>query len=224
MKIGILGSGIVGQTLGAKLVALGHEVALGTRDPKKLDEKKRLAGSLSEWLAQVQQKAKVVTFKDAAAHGEILINATHGQASIEALQMAEAGKVGSKVLIDTANELDPSKGMPPGVLASQERCIGERIQSAFPNLRVVKSLNTISAAVMVDPKAIRGGDHTVFVVGNDQDAKARVAELLKSFGWSDILDLGDISAARGPEMYLALWVRLWGATGTGALNIKVQRA
>ena len=223
MKIGLIGSGIVAQTLGTKLVELGHDVVLGTRDPKKLDEKKNMTGTLNEWLTQVKNKAKVVTFKEAAAHGDILINATHGQISIEALQIAEADKAGSKVLIDVSNELDFSKGMPPGVVASQERCLAEKIQAAFPNLKVVKSLNTISAPVMVNPKAVKGGDHTIFMAGNDKDAKAKVAELLKSFGWTDILDLGDISAARGPEMYLAMWVRLWGAMQTPMLNIKVQR-
>jgi hypothetical protein len=223
MKIGILGSGVVAQTLGAKLVELGHDVALGTRDPKKLDEKKNMAGTLRDWLGQVKNKAKVVTFKEAAAHGDLLINATHGQASVEALQMADAAKVGSKVLIDTANELDFSKGMPPAVLASQERSVAERIQLAFPGLRVVKCFNTMAATVMVNPKAVKDGDHTIFVAGNDKDAKAKVSELLKSFGWSDILDLGDISAARGPEMYMALWLRLWGAVGKGNVNIKVQR-
>src|SRR5258708_206282 len=106
MKVGIIGSGVVAQTLGAKLVELGHDVALGTRDSKKLDEKKNMAGTLNEWLASVKNKAKVVTFKEAAAHGELLINATHGQASVEALKNAEADKTGSKVLIDTSNELD----------------------------------------------------------------------------------------------------------------------
>ena len=223
MKIGIIGSGVVAQTLGAKLVSLGHDVALGTRDPKKLDEKKNLAGSLNEWLHQVGHQARVVTFKEAAAHGELLINATHGQASVDALGIAEAGKVGDKVLIDTANELDFSRGMPPRTLASQENCVGERIQNAFPNLKVVKTLNTISAPIMVNPKALKDGEHTIFVAGNDAGAKARVGELLRSFGWSDILDLGDISAARGPEMYLAIWVRLMGSLQSVSFNIKVQR-
>ena len=223
MKIGIIGSGVVAQTLGAKLVELGHDVVLGTRDPKKLDEKKNMAGTLNEWLKQVNNKAKVVTFKEAAAHGELLINATHGQASVDALKIADADKVGPKVLIDTANELDFSKGMPPGVLASQERSVGENIQKAFPNLKVVKTLNTIGAPIMVNPKILKGGDHTIFVAGNDKDAKAKVTELLKSFGWTDILDLGDISSARGPEMYMAMWVRLWGALQNGMINIKVQR-
>jgi 8-hydroxy-5-deazaflavin:NADPH oxidoreductase len=223
MKIGIIGSGAVGQTLGAKLVELGHDVVLGTRDPQKLDEKKNMAASLKDWLAAVKNKAKVVTFKEAAVHGEMLISCTHGQISVEALKLAEADKVGPKVLIDTANELDASQGMPPRALASQDRSVSENIQKAFPNLKVVKSLNTIGAPVMVNPKAVHNGDHTIFVSGNDAEAKAKVTDLLKSFGWSDVLDLGDLSSARGPEMYMALWLRLWGATKTGMINIKVQR-
>src|SRR3954454_4646190 len=135
MKIGIIGSGVVAQTLGTKLGELGHDVVLGTRDPSKLNEKKNMAATLREWLAAVTKagkaggKAKVATFQEAAAHGELLINATHGQASVDALNIAAADKVGPKVLIDTANELDFSKGMPPGALASQSNCLAERIQS-----------------------------------------------------------------------------------------------
>jgi len=223
MKIGIIGSGVVAQTLGSKLIGLGHDLILGTRDPDKLDDKKMFGATLREWKSQTEGKASVATFKEAAAHGELLINATSGQFSLEALELAAADKVGAKVLIDVANELDHSKGMPPGVLASQERCLAEKIQEAFPNLKVVKTLNTIGAPVMVEPQALAGGDHTVFVSGNDADAKATVVALLKSFGWTDLLDLGDISSARGPEMYLAMWIRLWGATKTGMLNIKVVR-
>ena len=223
MKIGIIGSGVVAQTLGAKLIELGHDVVLGTRDPSKLDEKKNMAVTLREWVASTGKKGKVASFQDAASHGELLISATHGQASVDALKIAGADKVGPKVLIDTANELDFGKGMPPGALASQTNCLGERIQAAFPNLKVVKSLNTIGAPVMVAPQALAGGEHTVFVSGNDIAAKAAVAEVLKSFGWKDVLDLGDISSARGPEMYMAMWLRLWGATGTGMINVKVVR-
>lgn len=223
MKIGIIGSGVVAQTLGSKLVEQEHDVVLGTRDPKKLDEKKMFASTLREWQEQIKNRAKIATFAEAAAHGEILINATSGQVSIDALKLAAADKVGPKILIDAANELDHSKGMPPAVLASQERCLAEKIQATFPNLKVVKTLNTIGAPVMVNPKAVGGGDHTVFVSGNDPDAKAQVTKLLESFGWSDVLDLGDIGSARGPEMYMAMWIRLWGATKTGMINVKVVR-
>ena len=223
MKIGIIGSGAVAQTLGSKLIGLGHDLILGTRDPDKLDDKKTSAATLREWKSQNDGRAKIGTFKEAAAHGELLINATAGEVSLDALKLAAADKVGAKVLIDVANELDHSRGMPPAVLASQERCLAEKLQAAFPNLKVVKALNTISAPVMVDPHALAGGEHTVFVSGNDAQAKATVTALLKSFGWTDVLDLGDLSSARGPEMYLAMWIRLWGATKTGHLNIKVVR-
>jgi predicted dinucleotide-binding enzyme len=223
MKIGIIGSAVVAQTLGAKLIEMGHDVVVGTRDPKKLDDKKKMAGSLREWLGQVGNKGRVVSFPEAAAHGDLLINATSGEVSVDALKLAEGDKVGSKVLIDVSNALDFSKGMPPRSLASQDNCVAEQIQAAFPNLRVVKSLNTVNAQVMINPRALKGGDHTVFVSGNDKSAKAAVGELLTAFGWTDILDLGDLSSARGPEMYMAMWLRLWGATGTGAVNVKVVR-
>ena len=223
MKIGIIGSGVVAQTLGSKLIGQGHDLMLGTRDPNKLDDKKMFGATLREWKSQNEGRAKIATFKEAAEHGELLINATGGQVSLEALKLAAADKVGAKVLLDVANELDHSKGMPPAVLASQERCLAEKLQAAFPNLKVVKTLNTIGAPVMVDPKALGSGDHTVFVSGNDAEAKGTVTALLKSFGWTDVLDLGDISSARGPEMYMAMWIRLWGATKTGQLNIKVVR-
>jgi predicted dinucleotide-binding enzyme len=223
MKIGILGSGVVAQTLGAKLIELGHDVVLGTRDPLKLDDKKNMAGTLREWLKQTDNKGRVVRLDEAAAHGELLINATLGQISVEALKLAGADRVGPKVLIDAGNELDFSKGMPPRVLASQDNCLAEKIQAAFPNLRVVKALSTVSAPVMVNPRAVKGGDHTAFVCGNDAAAKTAVSEILRSFGWTDVLDLGDVSAARGPEMYLAMWIRLWGATQTPMMNVKVAR-
>lgn len=223
MKIGIIGSGVVAQTLGTKWIGLGHDVAIGTRDPNKLDDKKMLGTTLREWRAQTENRGKILTFQEAAAHGDLLVNATSGQVSVEALRLAGAGKLGGKILIDVANELDTSHGMPPRALASQDHCLGEKIQAEFPNLKVVKTLNTINALVMVNPKGVAGGDHTVFVSGNDAGAKNQVKELLNGFGWTDVLDLGDISTARGPEMYMAMWIRLWGATGTGNLNIKVQR-
>jgi predicted dinucleotide-binding enzyme len=223
MKIGVIGSGVVAQTLGKAWVGQGHDVALGTRDPSKIDDKKMMGATLREWRAQTENRGKIVSFQEAAAHGDVLVNATSGTVSVDALRLAGADKLGGKVLVEVANELDFSKGMPPRALAGQDRCLAEKIQAEFPNLKVVKTLNTISAPVMVNPKGIAGGDHTVFVSGNDAGAKTQVKELLQGFGWTDILDLGDISTARGPEMYMAMWIRLWGATGSGNLNIKVQR-
>jgi 8-hydroxy-5-deazaflavin:NADPH oxidoreductase len=221
MKVAIIGSGIVGQTLGKKLVELGHEVILGTRDPNKLDEAKGWAGSLSDWLVAVGQKAKVATFAEAAAAGEIVINATHGMASLEALQIAGADNLRGKILIDVANELDFSQGMPPKSLAADTTSLGEKIQAAFPDTKVVKTLNTMNCAVMVNPKQIANGNHTVFVSGNDVDAKAQVTELLQSFGWTDIFDLGDITSARGTEMLMPLWLRAFGKLGNVPYNFKI---
>jgi 8-hydroxy-5-deazaflavin:NADPH oxidoreductase len=221
MKVAIIGSGIVGQTLGKKLVELGHDVVLGTRDANKLDEAKGWAGSLSDWLTAVGTKATVATFAAAAAQGEIVINATHGMASLAALQTAGAENLQGKILIDVANELDFSQGMPPKSLAADTTSLGEKIQAAFPNTKVVKTLNTMNCAVMVNPKQIADGNHTVFVSGNDADAKVKVTELLQSFGWTDIFDLGDITSARGTEMMMPIWLRAFGKLGNVPYNFKI---
>jgi 8-hydroxy-5-deazaflavin:NADPH oxidoreductase len=221
MKVAIIGSGIVAQTLGKKLVELGHDVILGTRDPSKLDEAKGWAGSLNDWLATVGNQATVATFAAAAAAGEIVINATHGMGSLDALKTAGAENLQGKILIDVANELDFSPGMPPKSLAADTTSLGEKIQAAFPNTKVVKTLNTMNCAVMVNPKQLADGDHTVFVSGNDADAKAQVTELLKSLGWTDIFDLGDITSARGTEMMLPIWLRAFGKLGNVPYNFKI---
>jgi 8-hydroxy-5-deazaflavin:NADPH oxidoreductase len=221
MKVAIIGSDIVGQTLGKKLVELGHDVVLGTRDPNKLDEAKGWAGSLSDWLNAVGNKATVATFAAAAAQGEIIINATHGMASLAALQTAGADNLQGKILIDVANELDFSQGMPPKSMAADTISLGEKIQAAFPNIKVVKTLNTMNCAVMVNPKQIADGNHTVFMSGNDADAKTKVTELLQSFGWTDIFDLGDLTSARGTEMMMPIWLRAFGKLGNVPYNFKI---
>jgi 8-hydroxy-5-deazaflavin:NADPH oxidoreductase len=221
MKVAIIGSGIVGQTLGKKLVELGHDVVLGTRDLNKLDEAKGWAGSLSDWLVAVGQKAQVATFAAAAAHGEIVINATHGMASLEALQITGAENLRGKILIDVANELDFSQGMPPKSLATDTISLGEKIQAAFPDAKVVKTLNTMNCGVMVNPHQIADGNHTVFVSANDPAAKAKVVELLQSFGWTDIFDLGDITSARATEMMMPIWLRAFVKLGNVPYNFKI---
>lgn len=224
MKIGILGSGVVGQTIGAKLVDRGHDVVLGTRSPDKLDDKRGFGSSLREWLQKTGGKGRLATFANAAAHGEVLINATAGMGSLAALKLAGDGTLNGKILIDVANALDFSKGMPPTLAVCNTDSLGEQIQRAFPQVKVVKTLNTMTASLMVDPGQLAGGDHHVFISGNDAAAKARVVELLKSwFGWRQVIDLGDITTARGTEMILPLWVRLWGALGTPMLNFKIVR-
>jgi predicted dinucleotide-binding enzyme len=224
MRIGIVGSGIVGQTLGAKLAERGEDVVLGTRSPSDIDSKRGMGAPLRDWLSQTGNKARVGTFADAAAHGEVVINATSGLGSLEALKTAGESNLRGKILIDVSNPLDFSKGFPPSMSVCNTDSTAEQIQRAFPETRVVKTLNTTTASVMVDPAKVAGGDHDLFVSGNDAEAKARVVELLKRwFGWRSVIDLGDITTARGAEMLLPIWVRLYGVLGTPMFNFKIAR-
>ena len=246
MNIGVLGTGMVGQALGSALAAQGHAVMFGTRDVEKT-----LAGEgtnaygvpvFGVWYKDNANKGsehkdnthkdsehkdsahlELGTFAEAARFGDLLVNATNGMGSLEALHAAGADNLGSKILIDVANELDFSGGMPPRALATTDRSLGEAIQAAFPTLRVVKTLNTINASVMVDPALVPGGDSTVFINGNDAEAKAQVTELLRSFGWQDVMDLGDVTASRAAEMLLPVWVRAWGVLGNVPFNFKIVR-
>ena len=224
MKVGILGSGMVGQTLGAKLAQRGVDVVLGTRTPNQLGEKRGMGASLSEWVSRAGKNARLGTFAEAAAHGEVVINATSGTGSLEALKLAGAKNLDGKILIDVANPLDFSKGMPPSLTICNTDSLAEQIQKTFPGAKVVKTLNTTNAYVMVDPSQVAGGNHDIFVSGNDAEAKQRVTRLLKEwFGWQSVIDLGDITTARGTEMLLPIWVRLYGALGTPMFNFKIAR-
>jgi hypothetical protein len=171
MKIGILGSGVVGQTVGKSLAQSGHDVVLGTRSPEKLTEKRGYGESLQAWLAEAGSHARVSSFEDAAVRGEVLVNATAGTGSIEALHLAGSENIGNKILMDIANPLDFSKGMPPSLTICNTDSLGERIQKEFPRARVVKTLNTVTARVMVNPGAVAGGGHDMFVCGEDADAR-----------------------------------------------------
>lgn len=226
MKIGVLGSGTVGRTLAGKMSSLGHDVTIGTRDVASLMARTEPDGMgnppFAQWKGSFPDIA-VDTFA-VAAQGELLINATGGGVSLEALQRAGAENLSGKVLIDVANPLDFSGGFPPSLSVCNTDSLAEQIQRSFPDARVVKSLNTMTAAVMVDPGSVAGGDHHVFVSGNDQAAKDQVRELLESFGWRDVVDLGGIETARGVEMFLPLWLSLMNAVGGAMFNVKVQRA
>jgi 8-hydroxy-5-deazaflavin:NADPH oxidoreductase len=217
MRVGVLGSGMVGQTIGSRLVELGHEVRMGSRQARN--------ERAVEWAEGAGQGASEGSFADAAEFGELLVNATAGTASVEALQAAGAGNLTGKVLVDVANAMDFSGGPPPKLAVCNDDSLGERIQAAFPEARVVKALNTINAAVMVAPGELGSSTH-IFVSGNDEAAKGEVTALLRSFGWGaeNVINLGDIASARGVEMYLPLWLRLMGALGTPAFNIAVVRA
>ena len=194
MKVGVLGTGSVGKTIGTKLVGLGHEVSMGSRSATN--------ENAADWVGAAGAGASQGTFADAAAFGELVFNCTAGTVSLEALGAAGEGNLSGKVLVDVSNPLDFSKGMPPTLSVCNDDSVGEQIQRAFSEARVVKTLNTVNAGVMVDPASVPG-EHDIFICGNDDGAKAQVSELLQSFGWpaERIVDLGDITAARGPEMY-----------------------
>lgn len=213
MQIGVLGSGVTGQTIGSKLVQLGHEVMLGSRDeanPPAVAWSKEEGG----------QHALHGTFMNAASFGEIIFNCTLGSASMEALRQAGEQNLRGKILIDTSNPLDRSTDMWSLTVCNNDS-LGEQIQRAFPETKVVKTLNTVNANVMVDPAKLLERTH-VFVSGDDIEAKATVVRILRDwFGWKEIIDLGGIETARGVEMYVLLWHTLRNAISSQRFNIKV---
>jgi len=226
MRIAVLGTGMAGRALAARLAGLGHEVSVGTRDVAATMARTEPDGMgnppYSTWAA-VNPTVTLASFADAAADAELVLNATAGGASIAVLQAAGSGNLAGKVLLDISNPLDFSKGLPPTLSVSNTDSVGEQIQAAFPETKVVKALNTMNAYLMADPRQLADGQHTVFVSGNDADAKKTVTALLESFGHTDVLDLGDISTARGPEMVLPIWLRVWGALGTPMFQFKIVR-
>ncbi len=226
MKIAILGTGVVGQALAGKLAELDHSVTMGTRDVDKTlakDEPGPYGNPpFSVWHAQHPQ-VQLATFAQAASQGELIINATNGSATLDALHAAGADNLAGKVLIDIANPLDFSQGMPPTLSVCNTDSLAEQIQRAFPAAKVVKTLNTVNANVMVNPSSLAGGEHTVFISGDDDEAKAQVTALLRQFGWRDIIDLGDIRSARGPEMMLPIWLSLFGVLQNPLINLRIVR-
>jgi predicted dinucleotide-binding enzyme len=226
VRFGILGTGIVGRTIASRLAGLGHEVMVGTRNPA--DTMSRTEPDtygnppFSAWQEE-HPEVQLGTFGEASAHGEMVLNATAGAVSLEALELAGETTLNGKILIDIANPLDFSKGMPPTLLVCNSDSLGEQIQRRFPEAKVVKTLHTMNAYLMVDPAQLAATDHTVFVSGDDAEAKAMVTELLRSFGWTDIIDLGDITTARGSEMLLPIWLRLFGALQKPIFNFKIVR-
>jgi predicted dinucleotide-binding enzyme len=226
VRFAILGTGTVGKTIAARLAGLEHEVMVGTRHPEETASR---TGPdpygnppFSAWQEE-HPEVKLGTFAEAAAHGEMIVNATAGAVSLEALEQAGEDNLSGKVLIDLSNPLDFSKGMPPSLSVVNTDSLGEQIQQRFPEAKVVKTLHTMNAYLMVDPAQLAGADHTVFVSGDDPEAKAAVTDLLRSFGWTDIIDLGDITTARGTEMMLPVWLRLFGSLQKPVFNFKIVR-
>jgi predicted dinucleotide-binding enzyme len=216
MNIGILGTGSVGLTLADKLISIGHSVFIGSRSkthPKAI-----------EFIEKHPLNCQTGTFEECAKFGAILFNCTAGMVSIEALNLASAENLANKVLVDVSNPLDFSNGMPPSLSVGNTTSMAETIQSNFPETHVVKALNTMWSGLMVNPKMLENGDHDTFICGNDDESKGMVQRILVEFGWeaNHIHDLGDITKARGLEMYLPLWLSLYGSKKTGIFNIKIQ--
>jgi 8-hydroxy-5-deazaflavin:NADPH oxidoreductase len=225
MFIAVLGTGMVGRALAARLHELGHDVTVGTRDPQATRARTEPDGMgnppFSTWHG-AHPGIGLASFADAAAGAELVVNASSGAATMDVLGLAGADNLAGKVLVDISNPLDFSAGFPPTLFVKDTDSLGEQVQRAFPAAKVVKTLNTLNANLMVDPKTL-GESSTIFVSGDDAAAKEVVVGLLQSFGHDDVIDLGGIETARGAEMLLPVWLRLMGALGTAAFNFKVVR-
>jgi 8-hydroxy-5-deazaflavin:NADPH oxidoreductase len=209
MQIAIVGSGVVARFLGQAFTAAGHDVTLGTRNPEQTRARDEWAGV----------DLPLAAYADLA--GEVFVNGTKGDGSLAALE-AVGPALDGKVVIDTSNPLDLSRGFPPSLFVSNTDSLAEQLQQALPQVRLVKMFNTMAHEVMVDPAQL-SQESTIFVAGNDADARQVAAALAAELGWTDVLDLGDLTAARGLEMYIPLWLRLYGAVGRPGFNIKVVR-
>lgn len=225
MKIAVLGTGMVGRAIAGRLDELGHAVTVGTRDPDatlaRSEPGPMGTPPYADW-AGGHPGVTLATFPDAAGGADVVVNASNGGASLDILAQAGADRLAGKVLIDIANPLDFSQGMPPTLFVKDTDSLAEQIQRAHPQARVVKTLNTLNASLMVHPETLPEPT-TVFMSGDDAEAKAVVSGLLAEFGHTDVIDLGDITTARGTEMFLPIWLRVMGALGTAHFNVKVVR-
>ena len=228
MKIAVFGTGAVGRALAGRLGEAGHDVVVGTRDPSSTLARTEPDGMgtppFYDWQAE-HRSIPLRVYADAAAGADVVVNATSGDGSLTALDVAGTANLTDKVILDVANPLDFSAGFPPSLSVANTDSLAEQIQRAFGSARVVKSLNTMNVSVMVQPSRIPD-DHHVFVAGDDDPAKDTVKNLLQDMGWRDeqVIDLGGLRAARGMEMYLPLWLSLLQTLGTAEFNIKLVRA
>ena len=209
MQIAILGTSAVGPALGKAFTAAGHDVTIGTRDPVQTRAREQWAGV----------DLPLAAYRDLDA--DVFINATSGSGSLAALE-AVGDAVNGKVVIDTSNPLDHSQGFPPSLFVSNTDSLAEQLQRALPEVRLVKMFNTMANEVMVNPRGL-SEDSTIFVAGNDADARQTAAALAADLGWADVFDLGDLTGARALEMFIPLWVRMYVQLGRPNFNIKVVR-
>ena len=219
MRIAILGTGMVGRTLAAGLHGIGNEVVIGTRDPAATLAREGTDG-FGTWAAAHPDVA-VATFAGAAAGAGLVVNALSGEASATGIEAAALAP--GTVLLDVSNPLDSASGFPPPLFVSNTDSLAEQLQRAHPDLRVVKSLHTMTAHLMTGPQALAGGAFSTFVCGNDAAAKQLVTGILTQLGHSDVIDLGDLAGARGTEATMLLWLRLYQVLGTADFTFKIVR-
>lgn len=209
MRIAVIGTGVVGRTLATGFSRIGHDVVVATRDPEATRQREEWAGS----------DIALVPFAEAGAGADLVVNATSGDASLAALAEVD---LDGKVLVDVSNPLDHSGGFPPQLFVKDDDSLAEQIQRAHPEAKVVKALNTVNAAVMVEPGRLPEAT-TIFLAGDDPLARESVRALLADLGWSDIVEFPTLDGARGMEMWLGLWIRLMGALGTADFNLRLVR-
>ncbi len=217
MRVGILGTGVVGEALASAFIAKGHHVKMGSRTAG--NEK------ATAWAKKAGKDASEGSFDDAALYGDIIFLCLNGEFALDAVGSVGDTSLNGKIVVDVTNPLDFTQGMPPAILEDfRNVSLGEKIQEALPNAYVVKTLNTVNFNVMVDPKKVNSGKHSLFICGNHLDAKNKVKHFLAdTFSWDgeSFIDLGEIKAARCTEAFVPLWVMLWQSLGTPFFSMKV---
>jgi predicted dinucleotide-binding enzyme len=215
-RIGVLGTGMVGNTIASRLIELDYEVKMGSR----------IAGNdkAKAWADSNGPKASQGTFSDAARFGDLIFNCTKGEHTLDVLQTVEAKNMSGKILIDVSVPLDFSKGSPPTLIPAltNTNSLGEEIQRRYPKTLVVKTLNIVNCEVMVDPSKC-GGNASMFIAGNDSEAKKEVEKILQKFGWKDIIDLGEIKHSRSTEMMLPIWLSVYMTNKNSHFGFKIVK-
>lgn len=229
MKVAVIGTGAVGQAIATKLSLLGHKVFIGTRNVSESRSKTKAddwgTPGIGSWIKE-HPEVDLLPFKQAVENGkDLIIFAVAGMAAFDCLEKIGKDQLDNRVLVDITNPLDFSQGFPPTLSICNTESLGEKIQNSYPRVKVVKGLNTVTSAIMGNPETIEG-DHNLFICGNDQEAKKLVTDLLTSFGWRErnIIDLGDITSARGTEMLMPLFIRLLGKYQNPFFNLHVKQS
>jgi len=218
MKIGVLGTGVVGEAIATALINNGHHVMMSSR--RASNEK------TAAWKKNAGKNAFTGTFAEAALHGEIIFTCLNGEYALDAIDTIDKENLAGKIVIDVTNPLDFTQGMPPRILESlgNSKSLGEEIQKAAPGAFVIKTLNTVNYNLMVDARKVNSADHNLFLCGNDVNAKTKAKHfLVDNFHWraDRLVDLGGIESARAIEAIVPFWVLVYQSLGTPLFNFKI---